>query len=78
MKSWSNAGNGYDAYVHWIEYSRLANVQEMRSLHHGCTHMAEYLEQTTNRLTRVTLKQIVGKQNDQSFDFYQVNHLTCK
>jgi len=75
MESWSNTGNGYDAYVHWIEYCRLANIQEITSLRHGCTHMAEFLELTTNELTCVTLKKIVGKQNDQSFDFHQVNYL---
>ena len=78
MESWSNTRNEYDAYVHWIEYSLLANIQEMRSLRHGCTHMAEYLELTTDELTRVTLKKIVDEGDGQSFDFHQVNYFTCK
>ena len=65
----------YDAYIQWIEYSLLMNVRKMTSLRHGCTHIA-YL--TMNELTRVTLKKIVDKQNDQSFDFHQVNYFTCK
>ena len=78
MESWSNTGNEYDAYVHWIEYSQLTNVQEMTSLHHRCTHMAECLEPATNELTHVTLKKIVDEQVDQSFDFHQVNYFPCK
>src|SRR6185312_11505093 len=73
MESWSNTKNKFDAYVHWIEYSLLSNVQKMTSLRHGYTHIAEW---TTNEL-RVTLKKIVDEQNDQSFDFHQVNYFTC-
>ena len=29
MESWSNMNNEYDAYIQWIEYSLLTNVQEM-------------------------------------------------
>ena len=63
MESWSNVKCIFDAYMQWIEYSLLTNMQEMISLRHGCTHIAEW---TTNELTRVTLKKIVV---DQSFDF---------
>jgi len=66
MESWSNVKNEHDAYMQWIEYTQLTNVQEMTSLRHGCTHIADYGS------TRVTLKKIV---ND---DFYQVNYFTCK
>ena len=75
MESWSNVIKIYDAYIQWIEYSLLTNVREMTSLRHGCTHIAEYLELTTNELTRVTLKKIVDEGDDQ---FYQVNYFTCK
>ena len=75
MESWSNTIHKYDAHIQWIEYSLLTDVQEMMSLHHGCTHIAECLEPTTNELTRVALKQIVDGQNDQSFDFNQVNYV---
>ena len=71
MESWSNTKTMYDSYIQWIEHSLLTNVQEM-TLHHGCTHIAEWLKSTTNALTRVALKKIVDKQNDQLFDFYQV------
>ena len=69
--------NVYDAYIQWIEYSLLTNMQEMPSLRHGCTHISEW---TTNELTRVTLKKIVGEGDvdDQSFDFHQVNYFMCK
>src|SRR5690242_284114 len=73
MESWSNMKNVCDAYIQWIEYSLLTNIQEMTPLRHGCTHIAEW-----NELTRVTLKKIVDKQDDQSFDFHQVNYFTCK
>ena len=73
MESWSNIIDIYDAYIQWIEYSLLTNVLEMMSLRHGCTHIAECLESTTNELTRVTLKKIVNVRDGQSFDFYQVN-----
>src|SRR5438132_10518248 len=76
MESWKNTKNVYDAYIQWIEYSLLSNVQQMTSLRHGCTHIAEW---TTNELTRVTLKKIVDKGDDQLFDFYQVNYFNaCK
>ena len=64
-----------DAYIQWIEYSALMNVQELTSLRHGCTHAADWLDQTTNELTRVTLKRIVGEQYARSFDFYQVKRV---
>ena len=53
-----------------------SNVEEMTLLHHGCTHMVDWLEPSTNELTRVTLKRIVDRQNAQSLDFhlYQVNY----
>jgi len=69
MESWSNTRNIYDAYMQWIEYSLLTNIRAMTPLHHGCTHIADWLEPRTNELTRVTLKPIVDAQ---SFDFYQV------
>ena len=78
VESWNNVKNEYDAYIQWIEYSLLTNVQKMTSLRHGCTHIAEWLEQTADKPTRVTLKQIVDGQNAQSFDFHQVNYFTCK
>ena len=86
MESWSNTKNVFDAYIQWIEYYLLMNVQRMTSLRHGCTHTAKW---TTNELTRmtrmtratrmirVTLKKIVDEQNDQLFDFHQVNYFTC-
>ena len=74
-ESWSNMNNVYDAYIQWIEYSLLTNIQEMTSLRHGCTHIADW---RTNELTRVTLKKIVDEQNDQLFDFNQVNYFMCK
>ena len=66
MESWKNTNNNYDAYIQWIEYSLLSNVQMTSSLRHGCTHVADWLEPTTDELTHVTLKKI------ESFDFYQV------
>ena len=75
MKSWSNMNNKDDAYIQWVEYSLLINIQEMTSLRHGCTHIAEW---TTNELTSVTLKKIVDEGDDQLFDFHQVNYFTCK
>src|SRR5436305_6934205 len=65
MESWSNVINICDAYIQWIDYSLLTNVQQMTSSHHSCTHMAEWLDLNTDELTRVTLKKI-------AFDFYQV------
>ena len=75
MESWNNVENKYDAYIEWIEYPRLSNMQEMTSLRHGCTHIAEW---TTNESTRVILKKIVDEQNDQLFDFHQVNYFRVK
>src|SRR6185295_12976204 len=69
MESWNNVVNWYDAYIQWIEYSLLTNVEEMTSLRHGCTHIADL---TMNGSTRVKLKMIVDEQNDRSFDFHQV------
>jgi len=69
MASWSNAKKKYDAYIQWVEYSRLTDVREMTSLRHQCTHIASWLDPTTNELIHVTLKQI---DDAQSLDFYQV------
>ena len=69
MKSWSNVKNENDAYIQWIEYSLLTDVREMTSLRHGSTHIASWLDPTTNKRTKVTLKQI---DDAQSLDFYQV------
>jgi len=66
-----------DAYIQWIEYSLLTDIQEMTSLRHGCTHTAEWLEPTTNELTCVTLKKIVDERDDQLFDFHQVKCKSC-
>src|SRR5207249_8697745 len=60
MESWSNVENEIDAYIRWIEYSLLTDVREMTSLRYRCTHIAEWLEPTADKLTRVTLKKIVG------------------
>jgi len=78
MESWSNTANEYDAYIQWIDYSLLTNIEEMTSLRYGCTHIADWLEPTVDKSTSVTLKRIVDGQNAQSFDFYQVNYFTCK
>ena len=75
MESWSNVKNKYDAYIQWIEYSLLMNVRKMTSLLHECTHIADL---TMNVSTRVTLKKIVDKGDNQSFDFHQVNYFACK
>ena len=69
MESWSNVKNEDDTYIQWIEYSLLTDVREMISLHHRCTHIASWLDPTTNELIDVTLKQI---DDAQSLDFYQV------
>src|SRR6185369_15925332 len=69
IESWKNTKNEYDAYIQWIEYSQLINVQEMTSLCHGCTHIADWLETRTNEPMRVMLKQIIDAQ---LLDFYQV------
>ena len=63
-----------DAYIQWIEYSQLTNVQEMTSCRSECTRMADCLELTADKSTRVTLKRIVDGPNAQLFDFYQVNY----
>ena len=73
MESQSNVENKYDSYIQWIEYYLLTNIQEMTSLRHGCTHIADL---AMNGSTRVTLKKIVdegGGIDNQSFDFHQVN-----
>ena len=72
MESWSNLKNVCDAYIQWIEYSLLTDVQEMTSLRNGCTQLAKWSEPTASELTRVTLKKIIDKQNDLLFDFHQV------
>ena len=69
MESWKNTKNENDAYIQWIEYSCLTYVQEMTSLRHGCTHIADWM---ADGLTHVSLKKIV---ND---DFHQVNYFKCK
>ena len=66
MESWKNISDINDAYIQWVEYSRLTDVREMTSLRHQCTHIASWLYWGTNELIHVTLKQI------QSLDFYQV------
>src|SRR6185312_2460343 len=66
MESWRNLKNKYDACIQWIEYSLLTDVQEMMSLQHECTLIADW---KTNESTRVTLKKIVDEGDDQ---FYQV------
>ena len=63
----------YDGYIQWIEYSLLTNVEEMTSLCHGCTHIADLT--MNDGTTRVTLKMI---ENNQSVDFHQVNYFTRK
>ena len=69
MESWKNTSYKDDAYIKWIEYSLLTNVQQITSSHHSRTHMAELLEPNTDGLTRVTLKKIIA------FDFHQVKLL---
>src|SRR5207248_10357036 len=69
MESWSNMKHEYDVYIQWVEYSQLTDVREMTSLCHQCTHIASWLDLTTNGLILVTLKQI---DDAQSLDFYQV------
>ena len=60
--------------IQWIEFSQLTNMQEMPSLQHGCTHIAEWLTLTMeSKLITVMLKKIVDGQNAQSYDFHQVN-----
>ena len=81
-KSWSNITEYYENYyIQWIEYSQLTDIQEKSLLERGCTHAANWLESAWNsnkrkykdELIRVSLKKIVGGQNAQLFDFYQVN-----
>ena len=74
MESWKNTNNRRDTYIQWVEYSLLANVHEMTSLRHECTLMADWLQVAANESIRVTLKNIVDEQNDQSFDFHKVNN----
>jgi len=72
MESWKSTKKEQDAFIQWIEYSLLRNIQEMTLLQHGCTHIADWT--TTDGLTRVMLKKIaVDKHDDQSFDFRQVS-----
>ena len=78
MESWKNTENKYDVYLQWIEYTLLTNVQEMASLRHGCTHIADWSETTANTSTKVKLKRIVDGQNAQSFDFHKVIYFMCK
>ena len=71
--------NAYDAYLRWIECSRLINVQAMTLLSHGCTHAGYYLNPATNEFIKVTLKKIVAAAQDaQSFNFNEVNYFTSK
>ena len=72
MTSWSNTAKVYDVYLQWLEYSLLTKVQGTTLLRHNCT------DQITDKLTIVTLKQIVDRPNAQPFDFYQVNYFTCR
>ena len=74
MESWKTK---YDAYIQWIEYFQLIGIQQMTSLRHGCTLTANWLDPRTKKLTRVTLKKVIDRQNA-LFDFDQVNHFTCK
>src|SRR5204863_4743613 len=60
IESWKNVKNRYDAYIQWIEYSLLTNIQDMTSLRHGCTCVADL---TINELTHVMLKKVVDEQN---------------
>ena len=75
MESWKNTSNKDDAYIQWIEYSLLTDIQQMTSLHHGCTYIAKWLDPVINEWTKVTLKQI---SDTQSLDFYQVNYSCVK
>jgi len=77
VESWNNVKNKYDAYIQWIEYSLLTDVQQMTSLRHGCTHIAKWLEPTANEWIKVTLKQIVIS-DTRSLNFHQVKYLRVK
>ena len=72
-ESWSRMVNPYDSYIQWIEFSLLKNIKETASLPHKCTHMAEWLESTADKLTKVTLKKM-----GLSFDRDQVIILCVK
>ena|SRR6185369_10211037 len=48
MESWNNVKNNDDTHIQWIEHSLLTDIQQMTSLHHGCTLIANWLEPTTN------------------------------
>ena len=75
MESWDNTENEGDAYIQWIEYFLLTDVQQMTSLRHGSTHVAYWLEPTAApELTKVTLK-LIGEM--QSLGFHQVSYLIC-
>ena len=69
----------YDG-LKWIDikYSQLENIQQMTSLHHGCTHIAKWLEPTANEWTNVMLKEIIDRQDVLLFDFDQVNYFTVQ
>jgi len=74
-ESWSNVESLFDAYIQWIEYPLLTDIQQITSLHYGCTLTAKWLESTTaNKWTRVKLRKIIDRQDAQLFDFYQVNN----
>ena len=75
IESWDNVKEIYDSYIQWIEYSLLTNVQEMTSLRHGCTRLANWLDVATNEWVKVMLKQI---SDTQLVDIYQVNYFTCE
>jgi len=64
-------------HLQWIEYSQLTNLREAVPIDHGCTHVADWLQQLTNasKMTAVILKKIADGRKSQSFDFYQVLHL---
>ena len=60
MTSWDNLDYENGAYIQWIAYSALTNMQEMAPLR---THVADWATM------RVMLKRIVDRQDD----FFQVN-----
>src|SRR5689334_16308842 len=71
MESWSKVVNKYDAYIQWIEYFLLMDVQERTSLRHGCTCIADWLGPTANTPTKVALKRI---SDAKSLDIDQVKY----
>ena len=73
MESWNSMKHTFDPYIQWIEYSLLIDIQEMTSLRHGCTLLADWVEPITKKSTSVMLKKIVDGQNAPSFNFNQVN-----